>query len=239
MNGEADLARIGSLLADRSRVAMLLALLGGRPMAASALADTAGVSASLASSHLRKLVDGGLLVVEPVGRQRMFRLANAVADALEGLLLLAPPTSVRSLRSAVNGANLRRARICYDHLAGAVGVAVTEALVERGVLVDGARGYDVTAAAPAALDEIGIDVERLERRRRPLARRCMDWSERRNHLAGSLGAALLSRLIELQWVRLPEASRVVRITATGRRALGGWLRIDLAASLSGPVGGAS
>ncbi|WP_252443286.1 ArsR/SmtB family transcription factor [Pseudonocardia humida] len=232
MTGETDLARIGSLLADRTRVAMLLALLGGRPMSASTLADVAGVSASLASSHLRKLVEGGLLVVEAAGRQRLFRLANAVADAIEGLLLLAPPERVTSLRAAVRGQNLRRARMCYDHLAGTVGVAITEALADRGVLVAEARGYAVTAAAPAVLAQIGVRIEQLERLRRPLARRCMDWSERRNHLAGSLGAAVTSRLIELDWVRLSEASRVVRLTATGRRGLGDWLQVDLSRGAS-------
>ncbi|MCO1658865.1 helix-turn-helix transcriptional regulator [Pseudonocardia sp. S2-4] len=211
---------------------MLLALLGGRPMSASTLADVAGVSASLASSHLRKLVEGGLLVVEAAGRQRLFRLANAVADAIEGLLLLAPPERVTSLRAAVRGQNLRRARMCYDHLAGTVGVAITEALADRGVLVAEARGYAVTAAAPAVLAQIGVRIEQLERLRRPLARRCMDWSERRNHLAGSLGAAVTSRLIELDWVRLSEASRVVRLTATGRRGLGDWLQVDLSRGAS-------
>jgi DNA-binding transcriptional ArsR family regulator len=227
VTGEADLARIGALLADRTRVAMLLALLGGRPMSASALADVAGVSASLASAHLRKLVDGGLLVVESAGRQRLFRLANAVADALEGLLLLAPPDRVTSLRAAVRGQNLRRARMCYDHLAGTVGVALTEALTARGVLVEGDRGYAVTATAPAVLAQIGVRIELLDRLRRPLARRCMDWSERRHHLAGSLGAAVTSRLIELDWVRLSEQSRVVRLTAEGQRGLGEWLQVDL------------
>ncbi len=229
MTGEADLARIGSLLADRTRVTMLLALLGGRPMSASALADDAGVSASLASAHLRKLVEGGLLVVEPVGRQRLFRLANAVADAIEGLLLLAPPDRVTSLRAAVRGQNLRRARMCYDHLAGTVGVVLAEALAERGVLVAGDQGYAVTAAAPAVLAQIGVRIDGLDRLRRPLARRCMDWSERRHHLAGSLGAAVTSRLIELDWLRLAEASRVVRLTAEGQRGLGEWLQVDLPA----------
>lgn len=229
MTGEADLARIGSLLADRTRVTMLLALLGGRPMSASALADDAGVSASLASAHLRKLVEGGLLVVEPVGRQRLFRLANAVADAIEGLLLLAPPDRVTSLRAAVRGQNLRRARMCYDHLAGTVGVVLAEALADRGVLVSGDQGYAVTAAAPAVLAQIGVRIDGLDRLRRPLARRCMDWSERRHHLAGSLGAAVTSRLIELDWLRLAEASRVVRLTAEGQRGLGEWLQVDLPA----------
>lgn len=228
MAGDPDLARIGSLLADRTRVVMLLLLLAGPPQSASALADAAGVSASLASSHLRKLVEGGLVVVEPVGRQRLFRLATAVADALEGLLLLAPPASVNSFREARQGENLRRARMCYDHLAGSVGVAVSEALVRRGLLVDHTDGYEVTVRGTRVLAELGVQVERLERRSRPLARRCMDWSERRNHLAGSLGAALMSRFLELHWVRLHEASRVVSVTAAGHRGLGEWLEIELA-----------
>jgi DNA-binding transcriptional ArsR family regulator len=236
VTGDADLARIGALLGDRTRAAMLLALLAGRPMSASALAAAAGASASLASTHLRKLVEGGLLVVERSGRQRVFRLANAVADALEGLLLLAPPSAVRSLRAAVRGEHLRRARVCYDHLAGTVGVVVSEALVDRGLLHDDGSRYTVTAAGAAGLSEIGIDVARLERRRRPLTRRCMDWSERRNHLAGSLGAALMSRMVELGWVRLHEASRVVSVTPAGHRGLGGWLRVDLAAAGAGRDG---
>lgn len=228
MPGDADLARIGSLLADRTRATMLLVLLAGRPQSASALASAAGVSASLASSHLRKLVDGGLIVVEPVGRHRLFRLANAVADALEGLLLLAPEDSVRSLRGAVYGRNLRRARLCYDHLAGTVGVAVSEAMLRRGLLVERRPGgYEVTVDGAAELRERGVDVAALERSRRPLARPCMDWSERRHHLAGSLGAALMSSYLRMGWLRPHEASRVVSLTVEGRTGLRDWLMIEM------------
>lgn len=225
--GEADLARIGALIGDRTRAAMLLMLLAGRPRSASDLATAAGVSAPLASMHLRKLVDGGLLVVEPAGRQRLFRLANAVADALEGLLLLAPPASVDSLRAAVSGRRLRWARLCYDHLAGTVGVAIRDGLVADGHLAEGPDGDGVTPPGTGAFHALGIDVAALDRRRRPLTRRCMDWSERRDHLAGSLGAALLSRLLELGWVRAREASRVVTVTAEGHAGLRGWLDITL------------
>lgn len=241
MVGEADLARIGALIGDRTRAAMLLMLLAGRPRSASDLATAAGVSAPLASMHLRKLVDGGLLVVEPAGRQRLFRLANAVADALEGLLLLAPPASVDSLRAAVSGRRLRWARLCYDHLAGTVGVAIRDGLVAGGHLAPGAAGMGrapslgsdgntmdgITPAGAGAFGALGIDVAALDRRRRPLARRCMDWSERRDHLAGSLGAALLSRLLELGWLRTREASRVVTLTAEGHAGLRGWLGIAM------------
>ena len=229
MPGDADLARIASLLADRRRAAMLLVLLGGRPQSASALAEAAKISRSLASAHLRKLVDGGLLVVEPVGRQRLYRLAAAVADAIEGLLLLAPPSAANSFRAAQDGDNLRRARMCYDHLAGAVGVAMSETLVARGFLVETERGYRVTGAGGAALADIGVEVMSLERRARPLARRCMDWSERRTHVAGSLGAALASRFLALRWLRQREASRVVSLTREGRRGLNEWIGLEVTA----------
>lgn len=225
MPGDADLARIASLLADRGRAAMLLTLLAGKPQSASALADAAGVSRPLASAHLRKLTDGGLLVVEAVGRQRLYRLATAVADAIEGLLLLAPPSAVSSLRAATEGDNLRRARMCYDHLAGAAGVAVSEALVARGLLAEHDLGYRVTAEGATSFGEIDVDLARLAVGDRPLARRCMDWSERRYHLAGSLGAALTTRFLELRWLRPHEASRVVTITREGRRGLTDWLEV--------------
>jgi hypothetical protein len=117
--------------------------------------------------------------------------------------------------------------LCYDHLAGTAGVALTEALAQRDVLVENGRGYSVTASAPAVLARIGVRLEQLDRLRRPLARRCMDWSERRHHLAGSLGAAVMSRLIELGWMRVAEGSRIVHVTAQGRRGLRDWLEVDL------------
>lgn len=231
MPGDLDLARLGALLGDRSRAAILMTLLAGRPMSASALAEAASISPSLASNHLRKLVDGGLLVVEPSGRQRLFRLGNAVGDAIEGLLLLAPPDAVHSLRAAIQGANLRQARMCYDHIAGRVGVAITDALLQRGVLAEHTEGYSVTERTAAALHPLGVDISNLTAERRPLTRRCMDWSERRSHLAGSLGAAMTARMIALRWIRVPEASRVVRLTADGHAGLYEWLQLELAASV--------
>jgi DNA-binding transcriptional ArsR family regulator len=230
MPGDADLARIGALLADRVRAAMLLALLAGRPQSASALAAGAGVSSSLASWHLGRLVDGDLLVVQSVGRHRVYRLANAVADALEGLLLLAPAAPAFSLRQARDGDRLRWARLCYDHLAGSVGVAVTDGLVARGALEQHGSEYVVPVDGRAVLDQLGIPLDRLDRRRRPLARGCMDWSERRMHVAGSLGAALLMRFVELRWLSMQEASRVVSVTTAGRRGLQAWLGLELAGS---------
>jgi DNA-binding transcriptional ArsR family regulator len=223
MTGDADLARIGTLLADPKRAKMLLTLLGGSAESASALADAAGASRSLASAHLRKLVDGGLITVEPSGRRRLYRLAGApVADALEALAQLAPPTQVRSLRDANRKENLRQARLCYDHLAGVLGVNVTEALVGRGALEAADGGFALTADGETAMGELGVDVRALRRRRRPLTRACKDWTEPGHHLAGSLGAAIATQCFERHWIERGEAGRIVRVTAAGERGLRAW-----------------
>ena len=217
MTGEADLAAIGALLADRTRATILLTLLNGGLTPASALAARAGVSRSLASMHLSKLVAGGMLAVEPRGRQRLYRLASQkIADALEVLILLAPSAPVSSLRAAHERDDLRRGRLCYDHLAGRAGVVVAEGLVARGLLT---AGYDVTPAGRVAFGALGIDTAELSARPRPLTRGCLDWSERRHHLAGSLGAALSAELVRRGWVATREASRVVSVTPQGRAAL--------------------
>jgi DNA-binding transcriptional ArsR family regulator len=200
-----------------TRATILLTLLNGGLTPASALAARAGVSRSLASTHLSKLVEGGMLAVEPRGRQRLYRLASQkIADALEVLILLAPPRPVSSLRAANERDDLRRARLCYDHLAGRAGVVITEQLVAGGLLT---TGYDVTPAGRAAFGTLDIDLDALAARPRPLTRACLDWSERRHHLAGSLGAALSAELIRRGWLATREASRVVSVTPAGSNAL--------------------
>jgi DNA-binding transcriptional ArsR family regulator len=229
MDPDADLAAVASLIADRHRAQMLLTLLSGTPQSGSALAEAAGISRSLASAHLKKLVAGGLIRAQASGRQQLYSIASAlVADALEILILLAPATKVRSLTDATRARSLRWARMCYDHLAGAVGVSVTEALVTRGWLAEEDGSYRMGAEGAAEFGRFGIDVNRLERRTRPLLRPCMDWSERRYHLAGSLGAALTTTLVERRWVATREASRIVTVTRAGQAGLRDWLGIDLA-----------
>jgi DNA-binding transcriptional ArsR family regulator len=224
---DADLARIGTLLADPKRAKILLALLGGTPQPASALADAAGASRSLASAHLRKLVDGGLVTVQPRGRQRMYEISGPqVADAIEGLMQLSPPTQVRSLRDANRKENLRQARLCYDHLAGVLGVNVTEALVDRGALEVADGGFAVTDAGVAALGELGVDVPALQHLRRPLTRACVDWTERRHHLAGALGAAIASRFKARGWIQHGTEGRIVRVTPAGTRGLRAWAGVE-------------
>ena len=229
MDPDADLAAVASLIADRHRAQMLLTLLGGTPQSGSALAEAAGISRSLASAHLKKLVAGGLVRAQASGRQQLYSIAAApVADALEILIVLAPATKVRSLTDATRARSLRWARMCYDHLAGAVGVSVTEALVARGLLGQEDGAYRMGAGGAEDFGRFGIDVGRLEHRTRPLLRPCRDWSERRYHLAGSLGAALTRTMLERRWIATREASRIVTVTRAGEAGLHDWLGIDLA-----------
>jgi hypothetical protein len=214
------------------------------------LAAEAGVAASTASEHLARLVAGGVLAVERSGRHRYYRLADdQVAAALEALSALAPPRPVRSLRDSTRAAALRRARTCYDHLAGRLGVAVTEALLSRGALerTDGIGGvergahdplsaplavhpYRLGPAAGAVFGDLGVDLDEVLAAggsgRRPVLRFCVDWSEQRHHVAGALGAALLTRLESSGWVRRLPARRAVELTPDGARALAERLGID-------------
>jgi DNA-binding transcriptional ArsR family regulator len=230
MDPDADLASVAALMADRNRAQMLLTLLGGVPQSGSALAEAAGISRSLASAHLKKLVAGGLVRAKPNGRQQLYSIASEpVADALEILILLAPASKVSSLSDATRAKSLRWARMCYDHLAGAVGVSVTEALLGHGLLREQDGGYVLGPRGAAEFGRFGIEVDRLDRRTRPLLRPCEDWSERRFHLAGSLGAALTRTLLERRWIATREASRIVTVTEAGLAGLLEWPGVDLAA----------
>ena len=226
MDPDADLTVVAGLIADRHRAQILQTLLSGVPQSGSALAAAAGISRSLASAHLKKLVAGGLVRVQSNGRQQLYSIASEpVADALEILSLLAPPMPVRSLRDSVRARSLRWARMCYDHVAGAVGVAVTEALLARSCLREVDGGWTVGDAS--AFAELDLDVDALPRRGRSLARPCMDWSERRHHLAGSLGAALAGELVRRDWLRPREGSRIVTVTPAGGAGLRDWLGLDV------------
>jgi DNA-binding transcriptional ArsR family regulator len=248
MEGDVDIAKIGALVADPARARILLALGDGRALPATVLADEAGVAASTASAHLSKLVAGGMLEVERHGRHRYFRVSGpAVAELIEALARLSPPSAVRSLRQGTKARAVRFARTCYDHLAGILGTSLMEALLERGVLgggdgvFDRGRARDDRLAAPGfdldyrltirgaeELTDFGIDLPSLRERRRPLIRYCVDWSEQRHHLAGSLGAALAERMFELDWVRRAQGSRAVQVSEAGHRGLRETFGIELA-----------
>src|SRR4051812_4084468 len=248
----ADIAPVAALFADRSRARIVSALVDGRALPASVIADEAGVSASTTSEHLARLVAGGALVVERSGRHRYYRLAGPeIAAALEALAAIAPQPPVRSLRESTRAEALRRARTCYDHLAGRLGVSITAALVERSALVrsDGVAGTDRGAgdrlAAPvrehryvlgpasdAVFAGLGVDLPALRQRprtARPLLRFCVDWSEQRHHLAGALGAALLAAAESADWVQRRPGGRAVELTPAGERAFAGALGVQPAA----------
>jgi DNA-binding transcriptional ArsR family regulator len=233
-----DVAAVAELFADASRARIVSALADGRALPASVLAAEAGVAPSTCSEHLRKLVDGGLLRVEASGRHRYYALADdRVAAALEALSVVAPQRPVRSLRESTRAAALRRARSCYDHLAGQAGVAVTEALISSGALArtDGRRGAERggdVLSAPVAMHpyrlgpeaarifaRLGVDVEEAAAGRRPLLRFCVDWTEQRHHLAGALGSAVLTALEGNDWVRREPGRRSLAVTDAGRAGL--------------------
>lgn len=248
MQGDADIAKIGALVADPARARILLALGDGRALPASVLADEAGVAASTASAHLGKLVDGGLLIVERHGRHRYFALAGQdVADLIESLAQVAPPAPVRSLREGTRAHAVRYARTCYDHLGGVVGTRLMASLLDRGLLSGGDGVFDRASAhedrlsAPGSdydyrltvrgedeLEQFGIDFATLRSRPRPLIRYCVDWSEQRHHLAGSLGAALADRMFELHWVKRAKHGRAVTVSDDGVQGLTETFGVDLA-----------
>jgi len=199
---------------------MLLSLLDGRIRPAGELAHLARVTPATASEHLAKLVAGGLVAVEPHGRFRYYRLASSrLAEAMEALAAIAPPQPVAGVRQRQHTTPILRARLCYDHLAGTLGVQITEALVAEGALIREDRAFVLSDSGPGAFADLGIDVAALGRQRRSLGRACLDWSERRYHLAGPLGIALASRLFELNWIERSSAPRVLRLTNAGRRAI--------------------
>lgn len=225
---EANIASPAALIGDPSRAAMLQALQDGRAHPAGALAWTAGLTAQAASNHLTKLVDGGLVSVEREGRHRYYRLANAeVAHVLEALSLLAAP--IRSLEQprSPRARALREGRCCYGHLAGRLGIAVTDALVAQGFLCPADdKQYAVGPEGRAWFEALGLDLTTMGSKR-GTARQCLDWTERRHHLAGPLGVGLLSRMVALGWIETVAGSRAARLTTLGREALRERLGVDL------------
>lgn len=212
-----NLSATAFLIADPARAAMLMSLADGRARPAGELAYAAGVTPQTASSHLTRLLDGGLVTVEKQGRHRYYRLTNPqVALALESLASISGTRTVRQKPISRDAEKLRFARCCYDHLAGKVGVGITQALIERGFLSLGAnKRFDVTATGRAWFRALGVDVDASKPGRYGIARQCLDWTERQHHLAGPLGVAVLECLCGKGWLRRSETSRSVQVTPQG------------------------
>lgn len=215
-------AEIGALVGDPARAGMLVALMDGRALTAGELAGAAGVTPQTASSHLRQLVAAGLLAMERQGRHRYHRLASpAIAQMVEGMMTIAAPSTAAgrpALRTGPRDHAMRQARTCYDHLAGRVAVAIADTMTARGEIVLAADGGAVTRAGEAFLRDMGIDLVK-GRGGRLFCRACLDWSERRPHIAGMLGASLLDHVIDRRWLHRAAGSRAVTITPAGQREL--------------------
>lgn len=215
------IARIAALIGDHARAEVLTALMADRAMTATELADVAGVSKATISVHLAKLVDANLIAVDPQGRHRYFRLANRdVAQLLESLMGVAFRSGAVRLRGSPREPALRKARVCYDHLAGELGVLAFEGLRGQGAFTALLRPRDLqlTEAGRDWFAALGVDVDALATQRRCFCRPCLDWGERRHHLAGALGSALLDRVYALGWARRAKDSRVVQFTEPGEYA---------------------
>ena len=218
MDAEPDLARIASTVGDPRRIQMLALLMEGRALTAKELALGAGIEPATATSHLKRLLDDGLLESAAQGRHKYFRFASEqVAQLVESLMRVAPrrkPVQVPKSEEAI-----RSARFCYDHLAGSLGTGLLALMLRKGWLQNAqgdAKLLELTAKGEKALAGLGLDLHATRQRRRLFACRCLDWSERQDHLGGALGAALAEHMKAAQWIERQKHSRVVRITALGR-----------------------
>jgi len=216
MSDGPNIARVAALIGDRARAEVLTALLADRALTATELAGIAGVTKQTISGHLAKMLEAGLLAVAHQGRHRYYRLAGRdIAQLLESLMGVAFRTGSLRLRPGPREPALRKARVCYDHLAGELGVLMYDGLLQRRVLAGSEDALRVTRNGAAWLAEFGVDAEALAGERRVVCRPCLDWGERRHHLGGALGAALLARLFERRWASRGKGSRVVAFTPPG------------------------
>ena len=213
-----NIARIAAVIGERARAQILSTLMSGRALTATELADVADVSRPTASAHLARLERARLVVAHNAGRHRYFRIASAeVAEMLENLM--GAQHVLDDNRFGPRDPALRRARLCYDHLAGEIAVWIYDALEAQRAFELTSNGLSLNELGWRAFAKLNIHEPQLSNTRRPACRACLDWSERRNHLAGALGALLLKRLIELRWARTTRGSRVVQVSAEGERAL--------------------
>jgi len=216
MKGSPNISRIGALIGDPARASILTALMSGKALTASELAREAGVTQQTASTHLAKLEQGGLLQLRKQGRHKYFSLfSEEVAHVLEALMGLAANDVSLSLKPGPSDASMRIARVCYNHLAGDKGVQLYDSLIQQRFLKNTNGSLTLTKSGEQFTHDFGIDVAQLKKGKSVLCRECLDWSERRSHLAGSLGRAYFSRFEELRWAKRTNGSRAVTFTTKG------------------------
>jgi DNA-binding transcriptional ArsR family regulator len=216
MKGSPNIAKTAALIGDLARASMLTALMSGKALTATELAREGGITVQTASSHLRKLQEGGLLQVRKQGRHKYFALANEnVASVLEALMGITAGTDQMKSRTGPADAALRHSRVCYNHLAGDCGIQLYDSLLAQKFITLDSDDLILSSAGHVFATEFGINVDELKAAKAVLCRECLDWSERRSHLAGSLGRAFLSRFESLRWAKRVEGTRIIKFSSRG------------------------
>lgn len=228
MEFENQFSQLAALLGDKSRSLMLWSLLDGRAYTATELSLCADISSQAASNHLAKLVDAQILMVVKQGRHRYFSYANSeVAQVIESMASLLPVSSVPKKKEKHAPVGITYARTCYDHIAGKLGVTITDALLEKGIIAVSGKCYEVTSQGYQWFASVGLSVEEIKLQKRSFAHQCLDWSERRHHVGGAIGAALLQMMLQNDWLRKTRHSRQLQITPKGTMELRNRLSIKM------------
>ncbi|MEJ3741424.1 helix-turn-helix domain-containing protein [Bacillus tropicus] len=215
-----DISKVDLLLCSDSRVHILAYLLDGKAYPASELAHVAKIKPKTATYHLSKMKEEGILSIEKHGKHSYYRLFNSeISKILESLLIISPQEKIKPLRQSSQSSELRCARTCYNHLAGKLGVAITNSLLDKGYLIKNDLYFHITKTGQEFFKELGIDLNEFKQKRSILAKACLDWTEREHHLAGSLGNALLEKLLELNWIQRVSKSRAIKVNPDGRKEL--------------------
>lgn len=223
-----NVAVVASLVSEPSRAAILTALLDGRLHPASDLAFMAGIKPQTASFHLKKMLDADVIKTEKHGRHRYYGIRDhEVAQVLESFLSIAPKVEVRSLKQASQDKAIRYARTCYDHLAGNLGVKIAAALLENGFIQEGKEDFVVTDKGESFFSELQINLELVKKKRRSYSHKCLDWSERRHHIGGALGNAILEQLLELSWIERIPNTRAIKIPSFGKEEIERTFMVEL------------
>lgn len=223
---EDQFIKIASLIGDPTRAAIMWTLLDGKAFTATELAIAANTSPQNISMHLAKLLDASLLCVEKQGRHKYYRFFNKeIAYAIEAMANLIPAPPISQKKSSENHSPIKHCRTCYDHLAGKIGVALTNSLLEQNIIIDDNNDFEISLEGVKWFSDFGINVEEVKKQRRLFLKPCLDWSERKNHIAGSLAASLLEKMIANDWLRKTTNSRAIIITGKGEKELYKYFKI--------------